>query len=270
MKTLGLFLFLISQIALATGGDRVGNGGDVVFCTHEDNQAIYVLDEYEAGAFLKIGDKTQTYYQKVELILAKIQTKFPVRYHLYRKNFERFKLSVKFIQTKLPEINDSFERTGPLCYTRQIAYFNINTNGEVQYFLQRDLWSQLSEDQRAIVVLHELIYTEAVGIGHFESTYVRAANRILITVPTFFESSFENLLMKPYRFVRGNQVKLPMQLKNSYSPEIAILFLDQSLQFRNADKTLSPILEMLKKRFAQYPRVLDKIDQLMLKIEAQR
>jgi hypothetical protein len=270
MKTLGFLLLFVTQIASASGGDRVGNGGDVVICSGNNGDAIYILDEYEAKRVLTIGERGQTFIQKVELLLEKFQEKSPIRYALYRKNFDRFKLSVKFIQARLPEINDSYERTGPFCYTRQVAYFNFNTNKEIQYYLQKDLWLALSEDQKAILILHELIYTEAAGLGHFESTYVRAANRILITVQKFFEELFDNQLLVPYEWIPGNPTKLPMQLQNSYSNNIATLFLQKALQLKKADKALTPVLIMLKKRFAQSPRVLDKIEALLLKIEEQQ
>ena len=253
MKLLTLILLVFSQIAFA--GDRVGNGGDVIICDEPTGETIFVLDQFYVEKELAIGPKGLSYIDKVFILLERVKKEFPVRYTLYSKIFNHFRSTVTFINSDIPEIDDSTEQYPINCDLKQAAYFNEKH----EYFLSRKIWDRLSNDQKAVLVFHEILYTEAIGLGHSNSKFIARANRLAFLdriTPATFDATF----IQPLRSMPQTPSIVIQQLKNAYSEGVALylLQLDFTKMYRN--KNLRPALLILKKRFNTNLGIITLID----------
>lgn len=255
-----VFITLLTMnLSMAGGGDRVGNGGDVVICSEDLGEKYFVLDEYEAKATLSIAPESGSYLSKVETLLKKFEVASPIRYQIYRKNFLYYKTNVKMVITSLPDVQDSYETIGRYCYLRQAAFFNFNRHGDPEYFIQKNLWLKLNNDQKAVLILHELIYTETAKLGHQDSTYTRSANRILFSKKSFDLAGFEEKILRPLNWITEKQMPYTKQLENAYSERVVTLLLKKKPSVYTQDPKLAQVLEMLKMRFRNYPKVMSLI-----------
>lgn len=244
MKFLSLFFVLLSFSALA--GDRVGNGGDIVYCEGSQD-TFFILEEYEEGAFAKVGAGKMDYTAKVKLLINKVRPSFPVRAAYYDTLFQHFQKTVVFLNAYLPDIKDegtSIELPNG-CDIAQAAYFKLNSKNEPVYHIQKKIWNLLSHDQKAVLVFHELIYTEAVGLGHLDSSNIRKANRIVYGQEVYNPFIFEARLIGPLQKMEATVSKL----SNAYSEFVAIYLLKQDLSRFYSDRALLPQLLILKRRF---------------------
>lgn len=258
MKFLGLLFLLLTCLSFASeGGDRVGNGGDILICQVPGGEAIYVLDEYEEKDVLSIGPKNLDYTDKVEILLNKVKVKFPARYQLYVSIFNNFRSNVTFVNSGLPDINDTGASDHPYCDMSQAAYFYRDHNDKFRYFVDKEVWDLLSNDQRAVLVMHEIIYTEAVGLGHDSSKDVRLANRLLFSnKKPFSGEAFDQLIIEQLK----RSTRTASALENAYSPAIAIYLLSENLAPYYSNKALKGMLMTLKNRFSDNAKVVGLVN----------
>lgn len=246
------FLLMITNNAFSTyGGDRVGNGGDVVSCLGKEK--LYILEEYEAHSFyrknLKIGSPEQDFIGKVQTLINIFKISSPVRYEFYQKNFQYFLKHVKFTNN-LKDIDDAYEYLNSDCRSIQTAYFKQSEQGQISYYILREIWEKLNSDQKALLVMHELVYTEAYLIGHRSSVYARLAN-IELTYFNYNPNLFDAQLIKSLRSTHLAEEQIAQYLEHSYSAGIARFYLQ--ILFRNpytSDRIKNAII-LIKERFKE-------------------
>ncbi|MBK7890572.1 MAG: hypothetical protein IPJ84_06930 [Bdellovibrionales bacterium] len=179
-----LFIAFVSFQAQATGR-TVGNGGDVVVCENQAGviESIELLDFYE-GRILKgiktdFGSQARTVDEKVATALARLERVSPARAQLYRERALQFFADTLFLEDgHLADIRDAGDIVIPNgCRIAQIANQSAPLYpDDKRYVIDRSLWTALDDDSRAGLILHEIIYREAIELGHENSVSTRLLN----------------------------------------------------------------------------------------------
>lgn len=177
-----VWLGVCSVLSFA-GNDR-GHGGGVVVCRDTNRKVLSVelLDFYENRILRDIepdlGDNTLSYNTKIEIALSRIEKLDPVRARRYRQKALDFLSKTKFTEgVILPNTNDFGHvplATG--CEIEQLAsQRDIRLPQDKSYLINKDLWEHplLSNASRAGLILHELVYFDALQLGHLNSMFSR-------------------------------------------------------------------------------------------------
>lgn len=164
-------------------GKEVGNGGSGVICRDPDTGLIHraeLLDLYEAreirGLELDLGSPTEAYQVKLKRVLKTLRVAAPIRSQVYEKYVDRFwSEGVLLRDSEFVVIPDSFHISVPKpCKIEQVAIQKAQEfPGDKRYFISQELWQAFDENSKAALVLHEIIYREALDWGHKDSKGTR-------------------------------------------------------------------------------------------------
>ncbi len=193
-------LLLISMLAPYANAGQSGNGGDVVVCIADGRiQSVQFLDLYEAKTLRKIqynlGDKNLSVQAKIELALTRLHLFSPVRGETYLAQSEAFFGEALFLKgVKLDDVPDAGYLALPVgCNIEQIVIQQEpRFPGDPRYTVSQDLWDFLDNDSKAALILHEVIYREAISYGHTYSIATRYFNSLI------FGDQLKNLTMKGF------------------------------------------------------------------------
>jgi hypothetical protein len=181
MKNLLTMLALLSTPAYA--GEIVGNGGDVIACP---DKAPVLLDFFEAGAVHGLTRRADlaggTPQEIAKAALRDLKRLNPTRARIYEQRIARFQEEASFVAgAELADIPDSHPIVLPNgCKLRQIAIQKPRMlPQDPLYVIDLDLWNALDLAQKAGLILHEVIYTDAIRYGHTNSRSVRYLNAVL-------------------------------------------------------------------------------------------
>lgn len=195
-------------------GREVGNGGDVVYCPNAvaPRKKVELLDIYEArtrGIIFNLGAPTLNYWQKFALALERLAKVSPLRAEEYRLSAQDFTIdpatgehrNARFLSgVELVDIPDSKHIAVPSgCAIKQIA---IQKEPEVaedrRYTVSKDLWDLMDDESKAGLILHEVIYREALVDGAENSKMVRYLNSYLAAdkFAAMTQEAFFNFLAK--------------------------------------------------------------------------
>lgn len=177
---LTLTSILISLLLPCTqlfAGNEYGNGGDVIYCSQQDAPPkVEILDLYEArarwGLTLDLGQDNLTPVEKVNYALERLDRIDHFRAEYYKKIAGEFFENALFISgVTLIDIPDSqFTYIPSNCEIRQIAIQKEpQFPGEKLYTISKDLWDILDNNQKAGLILHEIVYGEAISLSHSNS-----------------------------------------------------------------------------------------------------
>ncbi|MCM2277583.1 MAG: hypothetical protein NDJ89_05855 [Oligoflexia bacterium] len=202
MRIKSAFIATLALTASLPGwaGNELGNGGDIFYCPNASGAKAILVDLYEAqlgGRKLQLGPPHADYRQKVQAILDRWSSRSPFRTELYRQWLETFESETLFVRAQLPNVSDEGIVVIPRgCEIKQIAVQLADANlGTVykRYTIDLDLWDLMDSDNRAALVLHELIFREAIANrGNPQSLRVRHLNQIMLSEATmreYFEAS---------------------------------------------------------------------------------
>lgn len=168
-----------------SGGDKVGNGGDAMVCRSAAGKIIFAefLDVYEARELrdLEVSLTGVTWREKLSNALERIKVRDQYRYIKYKTWSDTFWSETKLLEDgeKLQDIPDSnhvFDPGNGCGPEQAVVHREPLTSREKRYFLDFEIWQALDETNKALLVLHEMIYREAVGYGIRNSIYVRLFN----------------------------------------------------------------------------------------------
>ena len=175
-----LIVILLSSLSYADV--KVGNGGDVVVCRNASNEitSIEALDIYEGRVRwqieLDLGEASLFPLQKVELALSRLGRISSIRAERYLEKAKQFEADALFLDnTELPDISDSNHLIFPKnCKVEQIIIQRTPTfPDDRRYLISNDLWKQLDPTNKAALILHEIIYGEALEYDHPDSVPTR-------------------------------------------------------------------------------------------------
>lgn len=173
---------LTGYIAKA-GGTGAGNGGDVIVCPSGKAEVLDVFELRINKGMLPALDSGD-YKAKVFGVLAKLKRFSPLREKQYQVRLLEIYKNLVWTKTELIDVPDSFHAIMPTgCRLRQIAIQERIGNNEIKLTINENLWSQLDEDNRAALLLHELAYAEAIDRKATNSIAARNFNGVLINMP---------------------------------------------------------------------------------------
>lgn len=172
---------LFSNLCFAEG-NKVGNGGDGVFCKDTKPSEGQLLDFYEADVKFKTALKDHNAVVKERFEeLQKIAPKLGAQYLNRLKDIESefdFKSNIE-----LTDIKDSkhlFKPGAKDCEILQIVIRKRSTTLDDKRFLVRqDLWDKLPVTDKAGLISHEIIYEHFMKLGATDSIKARTLNRYL-------------------------------------------------------------------------------------------
>lgn len=184
-----LFLNIFTFATFAsTGGRTVGNGGDVLKCEVNGASIYTILDWYEGieirNLNLNLGENQLSFDEKIQLAIKRLQRLSPKRAARFQLSLESFFNETKWLTSgTLIDIPDSDHILLPNnCQILQIA--NQSTpvlSTDKRYVIDLKLWQNLSDDQKVALVLHEIIYKEALEDGHQNSISTRILNSLILS-----------------------------------------------------------------------------------------
>lgn len=184
-----LFLCLFSFATFAgTGGRTVGNGGDVLKCEANGSFTYTILDWYEGieirNLNLNLGESHLGFDEKIQIALNRLQRVSPKRAARFQLILANFFNETKWLTSgTLIDVPDSDHILLPNnCQILQIA--NQSTpvlSTDKRYVIDFKLWQELNDDQKVALVLHEIIYKEALEDGHRNSISTRILNSLVLS-----------------------------------------------------------------------------------------
>ena len=222
-----LLQILFSLSTALAGGTVSGNSGNGVVC---QNGSAEVLDVYELQFFQKnrspeLGAQDIDHVQKVKNVLQKLKLLSPWRSEKYSQRLVELIQNMDFTDDKLVDIPDTHEVVLPHdCEIQKIA-IQTKVNGARHLLVNHPIWRKLNEDNKAALLLHEIVYSEAIDYGSKDSIDTRYFTGVLMTLPSNIAEFAERIGVSQF------PIELPL-------PSGDTVFL------------LNPSLELLKQSFA--------------------
>lgn len=167
MVVVSLGLSFVGSLALAKGGSEAGNGGSSIVCQDSRGQitSVELLDFYEGrtqrGIKVDMGPATDSVETKLALVVQRLETLEPVLASTMAEYIQQFpELSHFYSGVRLVEIPDSQNLFIPVgCQQEQIAIWRQPSVPEDKLFnINQDLWDRLDNDNKAGLILHEVLY----------------------------------------------------------------------------------------------------------------
>jgi len=172
-------------------GDHTGNGGDVVVCEQSGKKSYRVLDYYEVTELHFMQPQLAAHSTKegyLEEIVNRLSDKKIKKEYLERA--AHFMSRIKWTKSELQDVPDSQHTFIPSdCALKQIAINHLN--GRIT--INKNLWNKLDPLNQAVLILHELIYEDAILSGVKDSVSSRYVLAQLISNKKIY---IENEMMK--------------------------------------------------------------------------
>lgn len=167
-------------------GNAVGNGGDVIICS---GKKPLVLDVWEQSSLnngkIALGEPKSSYLDKATYAVNRLSGIDEGRKHQYLKRIKSFESETAFLaDAELTPIPDVLNVALPKdCELKQLAIQQKQvTEKDPKYVINKELWDQLDSDNQAALVLHEIIYREAIQYrNHTDSRMVRKFNGFVLS-----------------------------------------------------------------------------------------
>lgn len=190
-----------SATAMPLEAKEVGNGGNAVLCpaTH----SAELLDYYEARILRNMNVSMGGAKEAVavaQFVVQRLKKISPLRALAYQKYIKSFISESRFLKgVELVEVNDSGHIFLPNnCKIVQVALQKAPMfPGDGRYVINQDVWDQMPVSSQAGLILHEVIYREALEFGSYDSRAVRYLNSILAAdlLSTYTKTRFAQLMI---------------------------------------------------------------------------
>lgn len=228
MKIIIVLLLTFAGTAFAQGphpqGYERGNGGFLMSCSADSflGAGVFSVDHIEATYLhaLPPADSLRLLRDEVEVVrfvLHKLQQVNPTRAGLYSQWLEEMLNSREFVKnfTFIPLPDSSTTMIPEHCKQEQAAIF-ITTPGmkKLRFLFNQGLWEKASTLDRAYLLMHELIYREALlpENNHTNSIAARYLNAwIFHSVENMNQTELLKLLQSLH-FSRGDYNGLSLRL----------------------------------------------------------
>lgn len=181
-KLLAAILGIASPLALASG-QQVGNGGHLVRgnCYEPSMTGTELLDFYEGkrlrGWSYDLGGAGLSIYQKAEVALDRLERVDAGRAARYREWLATFpsEMTILPVGIRLTDTADTGTYEIPTgCSKGQLAkQVTPQSPEDKRYFIDATNWAAIDDDSKAGLVLHEIVYRDALERGHRNSALVR-------------------------------------------------------------------------------------------------
>lgn len=186
---LGLLCSSMLVTSICLGVDSRGSGGSAIVCTDASNHlTAEPTDSYEGrvlrGLPVSLGDSTLSVDAKILLALTRLGRLDSARQAIYQERATRFSDSTAWLRgTTLPLIDDTGYIFKPdNCQVKQVVIQRKPAfPTDKKYLVDTDLWDLLSDDNKAVMILHEAIYEEAIERGQLDSIGSRYFNALIFS-----------------------------------------------------------------------------------------
>ena len=182
---IGMVAAALTACSFAAHASQETHGGNAIACASGSGPSVGLLDYFEAGLTsnrqLDLGPDSGTYMDHINYVLDRLAKVDPIAAARYRERAKSFLSEVKFLTPEeMRSIADSNDLVNPDkgCVKQQFAVqlFNLKP-GQIRYQVSQDLWSRADAKTQAGLVLHEVIYRDAVEIfGQSDSDNTRYFN----------------------------------------------------------------------------------------------
>jgi hypothetical protein len=171
-------------------GVQEGNGGDAVVCKASDGTIVSVksFDLSEAqllrGILPDLGAIDIDPVKKLEFALNRFARLDPERAGRYLQKAKTFvndsRLVPGYVLLDIPDSNHIGLEDG--CQLEQlVAYIPPRFPQDKPYIINEDLWKRLDNDNKAAVILHEIVYRELKILGATNSSEARYLNSMILS-----------------------------------------------------------------------------------------
>ncbi|MDA9951440.1 hypothetical protein N9D31_02580 [Oligoflexaceae bacterium] len=195
-------------------GHEVGNGGDVIICEKEyrgmNFKKARLFDFYESrvrhglqsNLVVKKGDSVENI---VNIMIERLAKLDPKRADLYASYYETFWDEAVFLRNPY---FPTFWDDGPLglpggdCRIEQAAYqHEPMVDTDHRYFISERIWNLIDNEEKAGLIMHELIYRETIGLGEKNSRTARYFNGLTVSkrLISMDESQYRTLVRDTLR-----------------------------------------------------------------------
>lgn len=200
MKSLNFLCVLVgffaSSVSFANNWYDRGNGGFTVVCP--DSSVVLDLFETDVNGIVRVRYSSElTALAKAQDIVARLKSLDPAREALYQTWLQEFFSEASFVKNaKFAPVNDLGLVALPAnCALKQVVFQrNPSVLNSSRYLIDSELWNSIDENQKAALMIHEIIYREVINGSSFEtsSERVRQFNALL------HANVFKNWNLKTY------------------------------------------------------------------------
>lgn len=163
-----IFLTLfISITSFAGGGNEIGNGGAVVSCPempiifYDHYEMVHkketTLDLSDVGQLNNYVEIAQTFARRVE----QFDPEFSQRLEQNIQNFSRESSLIRDMPLASTQDHGLIYVPRSCHFEQLIVQFRHPYYEDARYLVKYDLWQSMSELEKAVAVLHEVLYREA-------------------------------------------------------------------------------------------------------------
>ncbi|QDK45607.1 hypothetical protein DOM22_10840 [Bdellovibrio sp. ZAP7] len=195
-------LILLSVCLVQAEGNKVGNGGDGVFCKGS-NESAQILDFYEGN--LKPNASEKDPYAIVEKKFTDLKSVAPKLGEQYLSRLKAIRSEIDFkagvALTNIKDSNHLFKPAEAHCEVLQVVIRKRSPlPSEKTFIISQDLWDRLSPVQQAGMISHEIIYEHLMKLGATDSVKARAFNRFV------FGEKYDS--EKFWKFIQGLEIPI--------------------------------------------------------------
>lgn len=220
MRTLiMIWLSIISIFSFRSfAGDKVLNGGNVIVCQNQTGQikSVELLDFFEVrlnGGRLRFGVTEKSWQGHLSTLLDSWSAVAPIRAKQYKEWLNSFEQDAAiFSGISIPPIPDTGSIVVPIgCHIEPVGFQRNEDElfpGVKRYVINKDLWDQMDEIQKAGLVLHELVYREAIPLGHPSTFPTRFLVGVLASNQPENKIYFRTVSQMPLRYAEYYGIKV--------------------------------------------------------------
>lgn len=187
-----IFWFTLLMPLATFANNRVGNGGDIIQCPTKSQ----VLDLYESSEpLVKITESDE--YLFAEKILVGLKLHAPDLEKQYQNRLKSMRDEIELkSEIKLINIKDSknlFKPKDKKCKLLQIVVRkNLKSTHGKRFVIDQELWNALDAQNKAALLIHEIVYEHFFKLGMNDSVAAREFNRFM------FEERFTKITKKEF------------------------------------------------------------------------
>lgn len=215
--------------ASALGGNATGNGGDAVVCRDSLQNIISaeLFDYYEAREYyhmaVDLGDPHRDPFEQANEAIGRLMRLDTKRANFYldevRTFFSKANLIPNIVLTPIQDIRNVIAPRD--CAIEQLAVQKEpELASERLYTIAKDIWDHLSYRDQAGLILHEIIYHEAISFGQTDSVRARKFNAVMSSSEIFQmdQPAYQTFLFQSGFLVSPNFVSIAPSFEGIYTP----------------------------------------------------
>jgi hypothetical protein len=187
-----LFVCVLFFSLYAQAWNRVGNGAHMIACYSSGGshlKSVELFDFYERNEnkeFTRVKPGKKDFLGILAGVFSTLEKVNPKQAEQYRSRLLGIQNEIEFKKgVRLTNTNDAMEVFVPSdknCHMEQaVVRKNDALPGEKRFIVRKEFWDKLSEEGRAGVLLHEIVYEHFFMLGEKDSVKARNYNSYLMS-----------------------------------------------------------------------------------------